>query len=73
MWSVAEMKETCPDCEGAGWTGKLYPSGHHEVTCDRCSGEGFLDFDDDCEHDLVEYQGLIERFYYCKHCDERIK
>lgn len=32
--------KTCPTCDGGGVTGKLYPSGHTEVTCEDCDGEG---------------------------------
>lgn len=37
-----EELETCPVCEGGGWIAKLYPSGHTEVACERCDGEGTL-------------------------------
>lgn len=66
------MKEVpCPECEGAGWVGKLYPSGHTEATCDTCSGEGF--FEEECTHKYTAYVGLMERFEYCIYCDEKIQ
>lgn len=32
----------CPRCEGAGFFAALYPSGHTEVTCDCCYGNGYI-------------------------------
>ncbi|HLD91572.1 MAG TPA: hypothetical protein VI911_11295 [Patescibacteria group bacterium] len=38
--------KACPECEGSGFIGKLYPSGHTEVKCERCSGEGMIEDED---------------------------
>jgi len=33
----------CPECCGGGMVAKLFPSGHTEVKCERCYGEGVID------------------------------
>lgn len=37
-------REECYNCEGGGWTAKLYPYGHTEVTCEICMGHGYIEY-----------------------------
>lgn len=36
----------CPECDGAGFQAKLYPSGHTEVRCEECNGQGYFEAED---------------------------
>ena len=46
-WAHLELtnpnRQECGDCSGGGFIGRLYPSGHTEVRCETCNGNGFLD------------------------------
>ena len=48
----------CPDCEGAGFIAKLYPSGHTEATCEECDGRGFEEQDelDDLRQSVFNFE-----------------
>jgi len=43
------VKAECPECLGAGFIPKMYPSGHTEAYCVDCSGKGWVEAELDCE------------------------